>query len=284
MTAAVEPTAVAIALEAAHGAAGIGRVVDAGEHATALRGRRVLVGPIDPCGECDVCRAGGAAVCPRAVRRGAAGPVVVAAARWVVPLDDGLALPSPAGAAVPGDVAIAYTLYARTGLAPRDPVVIVGASPVARFLVDVLRAKAIAPVVVADPARRAWCAWLAAREVAIAPADDAARAVAEVIAARGLGSRPWRVIAVTPDAATAAAALCGPRATLTVYAPPEPAAPALPGALASREVTVIGVAGAHPDLVLEAAALCARGDIDLAAGTTTDGPDDDGLRAAVASV
>ena len=54
---------VEIALEAVQvdAAAGVGRVVRAGARARGLVDRRVLLGPIDPCGECDVCRRGGAA-------------------------------------------------------------------------------------------------------------------------------------------------------------------------------------------------------------------------------
>jgi 6-hydroxycyclohex-1-ene-1-carbonyl-CoA dehydrogenase len=268
---------VEIELEAVQGAAGIGRVVAAGARAGAggLLDRRVLVGPIDPCGECEICRRGGAAVCPRARRRDALGRAprrITAAARWLVPLGDGLEIPSPAGAAVAGDVAVAYTLYARTGIGPREPTVVLGASPIARFLVEILCAKSAAPVVVADPAAAAWTDWLAARGARIARAgasasDDEIRAAVQAeIAAQGQGgARPWRVLAASADAGLRAAALAGPRATLTLLAP----TPALPGELVAREVTVIGVAGAHPDLVVEAAAMCAKGEIDLAGGTST---------------
>ncbi len=317
------------AQEGAHGVAAIGRVTAAGARAAALLDRRVLVGPIDPCGECEICRRGGAAVCPRARRREAAGAPprrLIAAARWLVPLGDGpasgaaaklqdgkgeppgpasgaaaklqdgkgeppgpasgaaaklqdgkgeppgLDLPSPAGAAAAGDAAVAYTLYARTGIGPREPTVVVGASPIARFLVEILRAKGASPVVVVDPAHDAWAAWLAGRGAAVAragadAADDEVRAaVAAELAAHGAGARPWRVIAATREAAPRAAALAGPRATLTLLAP----VPDLPGDLVAREVTVIGVAGAHPDLVVEVAAMCAKGEIDLRDGTSTE--------------
>jgi L-idonate 5-dehydrogenase len=254
------PGDVVVAVSATQGVAAIGRVIEAGERADGMVGQRVLVGPIDPCGECDVCRAGGAAVCASARRRTEIGERVVAAARWLVPLANGLDVPEPAGAAVAGDVALAYTLYARTGPAPRDPVVIVGASPIARFLVEIVRAKGIVPVVVADPALAAWRAWLEGRGAAVV---DAAGGIAAVFAEQGMGSRPWRVIATTAAAVADAAAIAGPRATLTVLAP----IAALPGDLASREVTVIAVAGAHPDLVVEVAAMCVKGEIDLTAGT-----------------
>ena len=51
------------------------------------------------------------------------------------------------------------------------------------------------------------------------------------------------------------------------------AATSLATPAAAREVTIIGVAGAHPDLVVEAAAMCVKGEIDLAAGTTADPTD-----------
>jgi len=253
---------VEIALDAMqdHGAAGVGRGVRAGERADGLLDRRVLIGPIDPCGECDVCRRGGAAVCPHARRRAALSATVIAAARWLVPLDDGLALPVPAAAAVAGDVALAYTLYARTGVGPRDPVVVVGECPIGRFLIEILRAKGIAPTALASAGP--WADWLRARGVPAA-ADRAALAAA--FADQDCSGRPWRVLCADPAAAATAAALAGPRATLTVLA----GAVALPGDLLSREVTVLGVAGPHPDLIVEVAAMCAKGEIDLLDGTRT---------------
>jgi hypothetical protein len=78
-------------------------------------------------------------------------------------------------------------------------------------------------------------------------------------------------VLATDDVARAAS-LAGPRATLTVLAGKSP--PDLAGALLSREVTVIGVAGAHPDLVVEAAAMCVKGEIDLTGGVVVgDSPD-----------
>ena len=73
-----------------------------------------------------------------------------------------------------------------------------------------------------------------------------------------------------------AASLAGPRATLTVRAAPgAPGAAGEPAALlelAAREVTILGVAGAHPDLVVEVAAMCVKGEIDLAGGTAAGAP------------
>jgi threonine dehydrogenase-like Zn-dependent dehydrogenase len=256
---------VEIALEAvqvggAIGGAGVGRVVCAGEHAGGLIDRRVVIGPIDPCGECDVCRAGGAAVCPTARRRDAIGATAIAAARWLVPLDGDLALPLPAAAAVAGDVAAAYTLYARTGAGPRDPVVVAGATPIGRFLLEILIAKGISPVALAAPA---WTGWL--RDKRIAEAGDRSSVVA-ALAEHGLGTRPWRMICADSAAIAAALEIAGPRATLTVLATGSP--PAIAGDALAREITIVGVAGPHPDLVVEAAAMCRKCEVDLADGTT----------------
>src|SRR5688572_25486682 len=157
------PELVGIAVEAAQpSGALVGRVDDASEGAAVLLGKRVLVGATDPCGQCDICRRGGAAVCPLANKRTGVQARVRVASRWVVALGDGLELPVPAAAAVAGDVATAYTLYARTGLGPREPVVIVGTNPITRFLVEILRAKDITPTVLVD-GEDAWRAWLLAK-------------------------------------------------------------------------------------------------------------------------
>jgi L-idonate 5-dehydrogenase len=240
--------------------AALARVTATPDGALVTTGTLVLVGPTDPCGECEVCRRGGAPVCGQAGRRDPAAWTARVSSRWLVALGDGLELPSPAAAAVPGDLAIAYTLYARTGLAPRDPVVVTGATAITRFVVEILRAKGLTPVVVTSHAELA--VWATARGALVAePA-----AVTAAITTLGLGARPLRVIATDAGSLATAAALAGPRATLTVLAP----AQALPAQLIADEVTIIGVAGAHPDLVTEVAAMCAKGEIDLVAGTTAD--------------
>lgn len=245
--------------------AAVGIVDDATEGSAALLGKRVLVAPTDPCGQCEVCRRGGAAVCAFAKPRGPVGKRLRVATRWTVALGGGLDLPVPAAAAVAGDVTTAYTLYARTGLGPREPVVVVGGNAVARFLVEILRGKGITPTVIAS-GDEAWRGWLLGKGAAVVEAQH--EAVAAAVTAQGMGNRPWRVIATSPDAASIAARLAGPRATLTVLA--NAPTPALPGELLAREVTIIGVAGPHPDLIVEAAALCVKGEIDLAGGVGED--------------
>ena len=264
-------TEVVVAVEAVQpGAGAVGTVVEATDADAGLVGKRVLVGARDACGDCEVCRRGGAAACPGARARDLAPGTarVRAMTRWLVELGDGLDVHGPEAAAVPGDVALAYTLYARANVGPRDAVVVAGAGAVARFVVEILASKDIAPVVaVAAGAPAAWRAWLAARGAGVAVAGDDRASVAAAFAARdatSAGARPWRVVVTAADALPAALALAGPRAQLTALAAPVPAA-TLGDALA-REVTLTGIAGAHPDLVLETAAAVARGDVDLTAG------------------
>jgi D-arabinose 1-dehydrogenase-like Zn-dependent alcohol dehydrogenase len=296
-----------------------GVVSSASDRASVLVGKRVLVGAIAPCGDCEVCRRGGASACPFAeqhsfapgrgdrnpgarsgtagdaerdrkprlagARSGAAGDAerdqtpsqLTTSGRWLVALDQGLELPLPAAAAVAGDVAVAYTLYARTGIGPRDPVVIVGATSVARFVVEIIVAKAGTAVALVPPAAPAgWHDWLLAKGVTAlrmgTPADDVRTidpdvrgSILSAFAAQDVPAKPWAVIAV--DDIAQAAQLAGPRATLSVLAPNAPGT--LPFDLVAREVTIISVANAHPDLIVEAAAMCVKREIDLEGGVTT---------------
>jgi len=238
---------ITIEVEAERGGAAIGRVIATGPNATALAGKRVLVGPIDPCGECDVCRRGGTAVCPKLrTRTSPLASPAMAAARWAIVLGEegGVDLPAT-GVSAGAEIAIAYTLYARTGVASREPVVVVGASPVATALVQVLAAKGID----------------AAIAVGGGAVDDTRAKVAAKFAEQGLGTKPWRVIATTSADLGLAAALCGPRSTLTVLSHLD--SPALPADLVAREVSVIPVAGPHPDLYIEAIALVMQGSVSV---------------------
>jgi threonine dehydrogenase-like Zn-dependent dehydrogenase len=228
------------------GLAAVGRVVASGPGGRHLDGARVVVGPTQPCGDCDLCRRGAAPVCPAGRRLGVDAPGtlaerVVARARWVLPLGGELDVPGPTAALIGGEAALAYALYARAGVGPRDPTVVLGDGPVAQLLVQVLRAKNAAP------------------------------------GAEGGGDRPRKIFAVDGAGLDDALAVAGPRATIAVAPPAAPAAATsgagLDAALA-REVTVIGVAGAHPDLLPEVAALAVRGELDLAAACTVVGIDE----------
>jgi threonine dehydrogenase-like Zn-dependent dehydrogenase len=123
--------------------------------------------------------------------------------------------------------------------------------------------------------RGAWRAWLEAKGATpvVAPAGAGSDAVRELargaLDLRGQGVRPWFVFETggRADAQSLALALAGPGATVVLAAPA--ATGAAPGAVdvgaaLDREVTVISVAGAHPDLLVDVAALAIRGELDLA--------------------
>ncbi len=284
------------------GVAAFGTVIAAGEQALGLLGKRVLVGAIDPCGECDVCRRGSATACPSANHRGAdtrgtLAERVTAQARWLVPVTDTMQLDGPALAAIAGDAAVAYTLYARSNVASRDPVIVLGTSPVTRFLVEILVAKGITPVVLADAAASAWSAWLIAKQAIVcrvangggkagAVSDEVRRQVTAALIAsvpEGSATRAWRIIVTSTDAIGTALNLAAtPGAQLTVWAPSDEQAEiavqiersaAHLAAAWLQEASVISVTNAHPDLLVEVAAMAAKGEIDLVGGCNVVGVD-----------
>jgi D-arabinose 1-dehydrogenase-like Zn-dependent alcohol dehydrogenase len=275
------------------GGAAVGTVQRTSQDAAHLLGKRVVVGPEQACGECDVCRRGAAAVCPRGshlgrTADGTLATAVVARARWVCPLEGELAagpgLDGPAAAFIGREAAWAYTMVARAGVAPGEPVVIVGAGVLARFLVQIAVAKGARPLVLVtgdeDSSTAAWADWIAARGgVAVRPdkpdsessnEESARRAVQAAADRGGHGSRPWFVFETSAQTVqrTLALALAGPGARLTLLArralgSPEPG-PDLPlDRVLDADGTVIGVTGAHPDLIPEVAALVVRGELDI---------------------
>ena len=220
------------------GVAAVGRVVAVGEQTMSLLELQVLVGSIDPCGQCEVCRRGGGTVCPHAHHRGgdARGTLaerITVAGKWVVPLGgelrldrNGYASDSPGHrpvdpatlAALAGDAALAYTAYARSDLAPRDPVVLLGCAPVTRFLVEILLAKGLAPVVLLERAMDehgyersdgGWRHWLEDRGVATVVLEagaELAETREEIEAAMGRRERAKAAAAAAAAAAKTAAA------------------------------------------------------------------------------
>jgi threonine dehydrogenase-like Zn-dependent dehydrogenase len=223
----LEGDAVAIAIEgSARSGAVVGRVVGVGPDAAHLDGARVVAGPHQACGDCDVCRRAGATVCPAGQTLEPVDGRVIARARWVLPLGGELDVPGPRAALIAGEAAIAYAMYARAGVGPREPTAIHGDGPVARLLAQVLAVKS-----------------------ARVGGDH--------------GARPAKVFGCE-GGASAALAAAGPRSTVTIAVVPglDLDADVLAAALA-REVTVIAVRGAHPDLFPEIAALVVRGELDL---------------------
>lgn len=248
------------------GGGAVGRVTATGEAATRLAGVRVLVGAVDACGECEACRRGKLLACAgvRVLGRdvpGALGGTITARARWVCPLDgplDGV-VPGPSAAALPREALALYTLHARAGVGPGDPVVWLGDDALAKLGATLARAAGAAVVTppdgdAGDPA-------------------GIARAVDDELRASGARRVAWTVCDArgTADGRTRALALAalggGGGGTAAFLAGPALGVPDGDAAIApalAAEVRVLAVAAPHPDLLPELAALVHKGVVELA--------------------
>jgi D-arabinose 1-dehydrogenase-like Zn-dependent alcohol dehydrogenase len=252
------------------GVAGV--VVRAGVGAGALEGARVIASAHDPCGECDTCRRGDTAVCPHATLRrgvcddGLPAAFLVARARWVLPVDGELAVPGPEAATLARDAAIAYACFVRLGAGPGEPVVIAGVTAVARLLVDIALARGARPVVLHRELGRDHTAVVSPD----APLAEGVRAAARTL---GVGTAPLRVCDTGGDAACTQElfALAAPATTFALCAPSltgaDPVAALDAAPLLEAGATLIGVAGTHPELLPELAAMAMKGELDLAAAS-----------------
>lgn len=252
------------------GGASVGRVEACGDAASHLAGARVLVGPAAPCGECDACRRGAAASCPRghtlgATVDGALATHVIAPARWVCPLVEGLDLPGPVAALAARELPLAYAMLARAGVGPGEPVVIAGDGVVSRLCFAVAVERGTTPIVATrDDAFAAAITTAGGRAVF---GDDLGAEARRAASELQLGERPWKIFVhgADPEAGARALSLLGPGATLTVGGADDASSLSLSlSQLAALGATALGVAHAHPDLLTEAAALVATGAIDLA--------------------
>jgi threonine dehydrogenase-like Zn-dependent dehydrogenase len=245
----------------APGGAAVGRVVATGAAAAHRLDERVLVGPVRACFECDVCRRGHPTVCPRRLTLGidadgALASHVVTRARATTGLVGLLAkvAPGPEAALLAREAPLAYWMLVRAGVAPGDVTIWIGGGPIAALGLALARAKGVsgfAPL---------------ADELALTP-DAGAAALRARLAAAG-ANLPPRIFEVSAaaDGRARAAALAGPGTTLVLLAAAAAGASEhvpIPAALLDDDVTIVGVAGAHPDLVPELCALVARGELDL---------------------
>ncbi|HKE14090.1 MAG TPA: alcohol dehydrogenase catalytic domain-containing protein [Kofleriaceae bacterium] len=243
------------------GGAAVGRVVDAGEGAAHMRGRRVVVGPIDPCGECERCRRGLPFACGEGRALGVSAPGALAGevtvrARWATELGGGLDVAGPLAALLAREAADAYALHARCGLAAGEPAVVLGRGPVARLAAQIAAARG-------------------ARVVAGSAGDATTiERVTAHLAEHAGGGRPIKIIAAAggadagdDDELGLALRLARPGALVAVLArSPVPSPDGRDvAALVAGGGALVGVPGAHPDLVPEVAALAVKGEIDLAA-------------------
>jgi len=232
------------------GGAAVGTVEATGATAFDLAGARVVIGPIDPCGECEVCRRGQTSVCPDRVVRGmttdgALCTHVLAGARWACRIDGDLAIPGPEAALLGREALVAYAMYARLGVAPGDSVAIVGDGAIAALVRQIATARG-------------------ARIVDISEAGGPAVRVFETTG--GVAGRSRAISAI------------GPAARLALVAPGIAGAAAIDALPAKRILdtgaTLFAIGGGHPDLIPELAAMAVKGEINLAAAAQIIGAGD----------
>jgi 6-hydroxycyclohex-1-ene-1-carbonyl-CoA dehydrogenase len=124
-----------------------GTVLEASPPHEELRGRRVLVPAVLPCGECDLCRSGRSNACPRHVMpgnhvHGGFANALVVPGRFLVPLPDDLGDYDLAELSVISD-AVTTPLQAveRSGLSQGDVAVVIGIGGIGTYAVQIAAAK-----------------------------------------------------------------------------------------------------------------------------------------------
>jgi threonine dehydrogenase-like Zn-dependent dehydrogenase len=130
-------------------------------------GERVVVNPLDPCGECRLCRAGRTPLCADAIpggiglgaRAGAYAESVVVKQERLFRLPDHV---TDADGAIVEPLAVAVHGVRIAGVGPQDKCVVIGAGPVGIMTACALRAAKLEPVAVVDTAeaRRQFAADL----------------------------------------------------------------------------------------------------------------------------
>ncbi len=258
------------------GISAVGIASRAGAGAEHLLGKRVACGPDIPCGDCRRCRRGHPELCESRQRVGgdAFASHVIAGARWLCPLAPPIEVAGPEAALLAREATAAYTLYARANLAPGARALVLGRGVVARLCVQILAAQGIRAAVAASDAEWGKCAADAGAEVLQLDGEPDAKVLRERISATAGEEASAEVDAVfetsgEPTSRALALALASPGATAILAgrgitgAPMERRQTSVDEA-ADAGATIIGVAGPHPDLLPEAAALAARGELDLA--------------------
>jgi 2-desacetyl-2-hydroxyethyl bacteriochlorophyllide A dehydrogenase len=229
----------------------VGVVVEAGVAASHPPGRRVVGSDIVACGRCPACIKGWHYQCAEVTLFGystvVGRPLPGAQAEYVlVPNADLVLAEIPDGlsdeqALFTGDVlATAYQACRATGLAPGDPVVIVGGGPVGITAGLCARVAGAGPVVIVEPnpARRALAAAQGMLPAEPGELADVVRAVARS------GARAVIEAVGSDDALRLALSAAGPRATVAIAGAHHATSCPFPsGAAFARELTVKFVVG-----------------------------------------
>lgn len=206
-----------------------GRVVALGPGASAgLLGRSVVVPAVIPCGGCDACSNNRGSICRRQVFpgndvHGGFATHLVVPAHGLCPVDPQVSDDDLRRLSVVADaVSTAYEAVRRSGLAPGDLAVFVGAGGVGGFGVQIARAQGARVLALdVDPERLALAAAHGAEwtldVTGLSPADVKAR-VRGLTKGAALSPAGWKLFETsgTPRGQEAAFALLGPGAHLGI--------------------------------------------------------------------
>ena len=240
------------------GSAAIGVVTAAGSAATAFVGKRVLTPAIQPCGECDSCRRAVPSGCANAVvlgedGRGAVAEQLISRARWLIALTDKLEPLQTSAAILGGDGLRAYSAYCRAGVAPGEPVVVLGSGTASDILAELGASLGAKITRVTNTVElESLSSSLSSSSLSSSSSSSPS-------------SKPWHVFALDRFDGVTVTTICealSPGSTLVVGNPNAISELGIV-AMCERGVTVIGQRWGHPDLLGELAALVAKGDLDL---------------------
>lgn len=181
-----------------------GRVIAAGPGAEAWQGRAVIVPAVIPCGECDLCRRGRAAICRRQqmpgndIHGGFASHITVSA-RGLCPVDEGrlasAGLELAEVAVVADAVTTPYQAVTRAGVTAGSLAIVVGTGGVGGYAVQIAHAFGATVVAIdvdaaklASIAKHGAALTLNAREL---DAKGLKTAIQNFVKQRGLLSTEW---------------------------------------------------------------------------------------------
>jgi D-arabinose 1-dehydrogenase-like Zn-dependent alcohol dehydrogenase len=264
----------------------VGVVAEAGGECSLRAGQAVLAPRVLSCGECDWCRRGNDAVCPRRLLPGVdvdggLASEVVLPSRPLCLLDEGL---RPADddlwtlAALVHGVALPYQALARLAMAPGQLVTVVGAGAIGLLTAQLVRAKGGVPLLLSmssSPPLEAL--WRCAREDGITVLSqmrlDATMGDRLTAVERELEVRPGPRLVVdtlgTPAATALAVGLAVGGGAVAMTRCTDNATQLSLATLLHRQVTVLAIPYAHPELLTELAALVARGELTFAVRGTS---------------
>ncbi len=235
-------------------AGGLARVVSAGEGADpGLDGRLVVIPALRSCGACLPCRRGHAALCRKLATTTPSATEEHVLARLAVALEpDGTparrgALTAPAEplllAALADVGLLAYVAVIRASVEPNRAAIVLGRGPLATFVAGLVEHRGAAPIRVRDES------------------DEAG--IERALEARGIDPFGVPLIDASGGPVARAVALARP-GSLVVLARSGGASMIDGATLAAGGLAVVGVGGAHPDLLTELVAFVCAGTLSLA--------------------